>query len=160
MGRTLLGRVEGLDVSKTTTAMVGWTVAWAVVLWAVDPANTVGGKPPAWILFEAWAGGLVTLGAIRVGVLEVGRTGTAWFHWRRILGIPGAAILWTLSWMALFPVWALDPRATVIGQGHGGPPPPLKTSEPTLYMAWLVGLAVIAAIWLVSRARKAGLGPR
>ena len=138
-------------------AMVGWTVLWVVAVWAIDPASTVGGKPPAWVLFDLWAVGIVLLGAIRAGVLGVGASGRVRLNRTRALTIPGAAILWTVAWMVIFPLWALDPRATDIGMGPGGPPPAMKPSEPLFYAAWAVGLVVVAGVWLIARARSTGL---
>ncbi len=141
-----------------TWALLVWTVIWIVAVWAVDPASTVGGKPPAWALFEVWAAGFVILGAARAGLLAAGASGRPAADWRRVRGVWGAAIVWTVLWMAAFPIWALDPDPTSVIEFGPGPASAahLKPSEPLLYSLWAAGLVLLATVRLVARARDAG----
>ncbi len=142
---------------RITWAMLGWTVLWIVAVWAIDPASTVGGKPPSWVLFELWAVGFVLLGAIWAGLLAVDATGAARVDLRALRSTRGAVLVWTVFWMVLFPIWALDPRATEIGNGPGPHTPvDLKPFEPALYALWIGGLLLLGAARLVARARGGG----
>ena len=143
-------------MSKTTWVILGWTVLWIVAVWAIDPASTVGGKPPSWALFELWALGFVLLGAFWAGLLAVGDSGRARVDLRALRSTRGAVLVWNVLWMVMFPIWALDPRATDIGSGPGPyTPVSLKPSEPLLYAIWIGGLILVGAAWLVGRARGA-----
>jgi hypothetical protein len=144
-------------MTRTTVPVIGWTFLGTVAVVAIDPASTVGGKPPAWVLFDLWALGVVLLGAIRVGVVGVAASGRLRIDLARVLSIPGAAILWTIACIVAFPVWALDARATDVSMGPGGPQPAMKVSEPVLFAAWAAGLAVSTGVWLVARARSTRL---
>ncbi len=141
---------------RITRAVAAWTVLWVVGIWVLDPASTVGGKPPAWILFECWAIGFVVLGAIwnRQPVagstvpdrpVETGPVGrVTWV----ILG-------WTLVWIVVFGIWALDPNPSEIGQGPGsGGLIVLKPPAWALFDIWLIGFVVLGGIWLVLRRRS------
>ena len=142
---------------RITWAMLGWTVLWIVAVWAIDPASTVGGKPPSWVLFELWAVGFVILGAVWAGLLAVDASGAARVDLRALRSTRGAALVWTVIWMVLVPIWALDPRTTDIGNGPGAyAPVDLKPSEPVLYALWAVGLVLLGAAWLVARALSGG----
>ena len=142
---------------RITRAMLGWTALWIVAVWAVDPASTVGGKPPSWVLFELWAVGFVILGAVWAGLLAVDASGAARVDLRALRSTRGAALVWTVIWMVLVPIWALDPRTTDIGNGPGAyAPVDLKPSEPVLYALWAVGLVLLGAAWLVARALSGG----
>ena len=142
---------------KAAWAMLGWTALWIVAVWAVDPASTVGGKPPSWVLFELWAVGLVLLGAVWAGLLAVDASGAVRVDLRRLRSIRGAVLAWTALWMVLLVVWALDPRPSSIGDGPGPTNvADLKASEPVLYALWIGGLVLLGAARLVARARGAG----
>ena len=146
---------------RITLAMVGWTTVWVAAVWAIDPAATVGGKPPSWAIFELWALGFILLGAVSAGLLAVGASGAVRVDPRRLRSVGGAALAWTAVWMVLLVVWALDPRATDIGSGPGAyAPVNLKSSEPVLYAIWATGLLLLGAAWLVARARIGGRAPR
>jgi len=152
---------------RITWAMLAWTVLWIVGIWALDPASTVTGagpgqpallKPPAWVLFEFWAIGFVLLGAIwSKGLTAAGTTSNRvrieerpmrWMTW--------AVLAWTVVWIVLFGVWALDPDPSIIGQGPGsGGLPHLKPPDWALFDFWLIGFVVLGAIWLVTRWRTA-----
>ena len=141
---------------RITWAMLGWTVLWIVAVWAIDPASTVGGKPPSWALFELWALGFVLLGALRAGVLAVDASGALRPDLLRLRSFGGAAVAWTAVWMALLVVWALDPAPSIISQGPGSTNVgDLKPPEPVLYAIWIGGLVLVVAVWLAGRARGA-----
>jgi hypothetical protein len=136
--------------------MLGWTVLWVVAVWAIDPASTVGGKPPSWVLFELWALGFVLLGALLVGLVAVGDSWRARVDLRRLRSAGGVVLGWTVLWMALLVAWALDPARSDLGQGPGPTSVgDLKPSEPMLYAVWSLGLVLLATAWLVARARTA-----
>jgi hypothetical protein len=139
---------------KTSWAMLAWTVVWLAAIWAVDPASTVGGKPPVWALFEAWAFGFLILGALWTGGLAVA-SGRMRIDPRRLRSIPGAALAWTALWMVVFAIWSLDPASTDVGLGPGQMPVSLKPSEPVLLALWLLGLVLLWAAWLLARTRGA-----
>ncbi len=150
---------------KITWAMLGWTVLWIVDIWALDPASTVGGaKPPAWVLFELWATGFVLLGAVWSNVLTnngAGATpGRVRIDARPMRSMPGAVLVWTVLWMVLFGIWALDPDPSSIGQGPGsGGLLRLKSPEWVLFDLWATGLVLLGAAWLATRlwnARRRG----
>lgn len=142
---------------RITWAMLVWSVLWVASVWAIDPAATVGGKPPSWVLFESWAVGFVLLGAVWAGLIAVGDSWRARVDLRALRSPRGAVLVWTVLWMVLFPIWALDPRATDIGSGPGPyTPVSLKPSEPVLYTLWALGLLVLAVLWFVARARSSG----
>jgi hypothetical protein len=144
-------------VRKAPWAMLGWTALWIVAVWAIDPAATVGGKPPSWVLFELWALGFILLGAVWARLLTVDDSGRARVDLRPLRSIRGAGLAWTALWMVLLVIWALDPAPSAVGEGPGltglGD---LKPSEPVLYALWAVGIVLLGAAWLVARVWGAG----
>jgi hypothetical protein len=112
---------------RITWAVLAWTVLGIVGAWASDAASHAAGRPghpgdltiPAWVLFELWAIGFVLLGTIgskvlgdtrttpdRVSTVEPPKRKTTW----AILG-------WTVLWIVLVGIWALDPAGTFVGEG-------------------------------------------
>lgn len=140
---------------KPGWALPVWTALWIVAFWVLDPAQTVRGTPPSWVLFEIWAGGAVVLGALRIGIVTVADSGRTHLHGRPLRTIPGAALVWTVLWMGLLAAWAMDPALAVGSEGPGFVRSTnLKPAEPLLYAGWLAGLALLGIAWLVARARR------
>ncbi len=136
--------------------MLGWTALWIGAVWALDPASTGCGKPPSWALFELWALGFVLLGALWAGLVAVGDSGRARVDLRALRSTRGAVLVWTILWMALLAIWAADPRPSIVGEGPGPTRiGDLKPSEPVLDALWLLGLLLLALVWLAARARSA-----
>jgi hypothetical protein len=154
---------------KITWAILAWTAVWIVGIWALDPASTVTGdgiahraipKPPAWVLFEIWAIGFVALGAIGSKAFPATRAGTASTDGtvddRRTRRITWAILAWTVLWIVLFGIWALDPGQPFMSQGPGpGDPIRLKPPEWVLFDVWAIGVVVLSVVWLVTRWRAA-----
>jgi hypothetical protein len=156
-----------MALRKTTWAILAWTAVWIVGIWALDPAATVGrgGRlPPAWVLFDLWAIGFVVLGAIWNTVRSGTGTGTGsgssrvrmedrpvrWTTW--------AILAWTVLWIVLFGIWALNPGQTFPGEGPGQSRPDIRLKPPDflLFVFWFVGFAVLSAVWLMTRWRSRG----
>jgi hypothetical protein len=129
--------------------MVAWTALGIVGIWASDAASHATGsgpgqsavvRPPAWVLFEVWAIGFVLLGAI--SSKEDGRNRKA--TW--------AVLGWTVMWVILFGIWALDPDPSIVGQGPGsGALLHLKPPDWALFDCWAIGFVVLGAVWLIAR---------
>jgi hypothetical protein len=139
---------------KTTWAILAWTVLWIVGIWALDPASTIGpgGRlPPAWVLFDSWAIGFVILGAIwnKLPTGTEGGSNHARTEGRHVRMITWAILGWTVLWIVLFGIWALDPDPS-IAPGYGGPIH-LKPPDWILFDVWFIGFAVLSAIWLPTR---------
>lgn len=147
---------------RITWAMLAWTALGIVGAWALDAASHTPGRPgrpndltiPAWVLFELWAIGFVLLGTIgskvlggtrttpdRVSTEEPPKRKTTW-----------AILVWTVLWIVLVGIWALDPAGTFVGEGPGQyKDTPLKPPDWLLFDAWALGFLVLGAIWLVTR---------
>jgi hypothetical protein len=144
---------------RITWAMLAWAVLGVVGAWAADGASHVGGPGypndvPAWLLFEVWAVGFVLLATIgskvlggtrttpdRVSTEEPPRRKTTW-----------AILTWTVLWIVLVGLWALDPAGTFVGEGPAQyKSTPLKPPDFVLFDAWALGLLVLGSIWLVAR---------
>lgn len=146
---------------RITWALVAWTALGIVGIWASDaashatgagPGQAAGLKPTAWVLFEVWAIGFVLLGAIwtreptaadamsdRVRVEERPNRRTTW-----------VVLAWTVLWIVLFGIWALDPDPSIVGQGPGsGGLLHLKPPDWALFDCWAIGFVVLGAVWLV-----------
>lgn len=147
-----------MPLRKTTWAILAWTALWIVGIWALDPAATVGrgGRlPPAWVLFDLWAIGFVVLGAIW-NTVPTGTGGGARrvrMEDRPMRRTTWAILGWTVLWIVLFGIWALDPGHTFIGGGPGQPRPDVRLKPPDwlLFDFWLIGFAVLSTIWLGTR---------
>jgi hypothetical protein len=145
-----------MGMRKITWAVLAWTVLWIAGVWAIDPASTVGGKPPTWAMFEAWAFGFVIFVEFSTGGLAVA-AGRVKMDLRPLRSVPGAVLAWTALWMVVFAIWALDPAPTDVGMGPGPTSvASLKPSEPVLLALWALGLALLGAVWLTARSRGAG----
>ena len=121
------------------------------------PVADGGGKPPSWALFELWALCFVLLGALWAGLIAVDARWRAKVDLRCLGSVRRAVVAWTALWMVLLAIWALDPRPSIIGEGPGPTNvADLKPSEPVLYALWMGGRVLVAAAWLVGRARGAG----
>jgi hypothetical protein len=143
---------------RITGAVLAWTILWLAALWALDPASTIGRKPPAWVLFEFWAVGFVVLGAIWNRTPSGSGTSSDRVRMedRALSRLTWAILAWTVLWMVLFGIWAVDPDASSIGQGPGsGDPIGVKPPEWVLFDAWLLGFILLGAIWFVRRWRNA-----
>lgn len=149
---------------STTWAILAWILLGIVGAYALDaashtalePGQPIGGTIPAWVLFEVWAIGFVILGVI----------------WNRGLGASGAspgagmsgtmrritiAVLgWTVTWIVLLGIWALDPAPSLVGNGPGsGGPIGLKPPDYLLFDLWFLGFVILGAIFLFVRLRVA-----
>jgi hypothetical protein len=143
-----------MALRKTTWAILAWTALWIVGLWALDPAATIGpgGRlPPAWALFDLWAIGFVALGAIRNAVPTGagGGSNRARTEDRPVRMTMWTILGWTVLWIVLFGIWALDPDPFV-APSYGGPIH-LKPADWLLFDFWFIGFAGLSAIWLVAR---------
>jgi hypothetical protein len=107
------------------------------------------------VLFDLWAIGFVTLGAIwntvSTGAGTGIRSGSSRVRMkdRPMRRITWAILAWTVLWIVLFGIWALDPDPS-IAPGFGGPIR-LKPPDWLLFDSWFIGFAVLSAIWLVTR---------
>ncbi len=149
---------------RITWAILGWSVLWIILVWAIDPAATANGwgprrlhlpKPPGWVLFEVWATGFVALGWIWNRVPTATRD-QARSAERRLRRMTRVILGWTGLWVGLFVAWALNPAGTFVGDGPPGPRSPisLKPPEWVVFVAWLLGFFVLGVIWLVTRWRR------
>jgi hypothetical protein len=152
---------------RVSWAFLVWTALGIVGIWASDAASHATGsgpgqsaviRTPAWILFEVWAIGFVLLGSIWNGALAPVRTTSnhLGIQEQPIRRITWAVLAWTVLWIALFGIWALDPDPSIVGQGPGsGGPLHLKPPDWALFDFWLIGFFVLGAFWLIARLRTA-----
>jgi len=147
-------------------AIVAWAILGIIGAWALDAASHPGGTPadlavlklPAWALFEIWAIGFVLLGVIgskvRGGTRPAADRGsTAERPMRRT---SWAILAWTVLWIVLVGIWALDPAGSIVGEGPGPRgTSSLKPPDWVLFDAWFLGFVAFGAIWLVTRWRSA-----
>jgi hypothetical protein len=152
---------------RITWALLAWAILGVVGAWAADGASHVGGPGypsdvPAWLLFEVWAVGFVLLATIGSKVLG----GTRATPDRASTEEPPrrkttlAILGWTVLWIVLVGIWALDPAGTVAGEGPGPRGPiGLKPPDWVLFDLWFLGFLVLGVIWFVMRMRSAQ-GPR
>ena len=67
-----------------------------------------------------------------------------------------AILAWTVLWIVLVGIWALDPAGTFVGEGPGPRGPiSLKPPDWVLFDLWFLGFLVLGVIWLVIRMRSA-----
>jgi hypothetical protein len=144
-----------------TLAILAWTAGWIVLTWAIDPANDAGArpKPPGWVLFELWAIGFVLLGALWNKVLietDTTADGVRMDLDRHMRTTTWAILVWTVVWVGLFVIWAMDPGQPFVGQGPGQiNHVRLKPPEFLVFDAWFIGFVMLGASWLVLRWRSA-----
>jgi hypothetical protein len=128
---------------RISWALPVWLTIGIVGIWVADaashaaspgPGQGTGLVLPAWVLFEVWAIGFVLLGALR--------------------RISRVILAWTILWIVLFGIWALDPDPSIIGNGPGsGALLQLKPPDWALFDGWAIGFVVLCAAWLVARVR-------
>ena len=145
---------------RITWSMFAWTAVGIVGAWALDAASHSAGRPghlasliPAWLRFELWAIGFVLLGTIGSKVLGGSRTTSdrGSVEERPMRRTTWAILAWTVLWIVLVAIWALDPAATLVSEGPGQYKPiPLKPPDVVLFVSWAFGLVVLGAVWLVT----------
>ena len=150
-------------MGKVSWAILAWATLGVVGAWVSDGASHVGGPGypspvPAWLLFEVWAVGFVLLATIGRKLFEGTRAtpdpvSTEEPSLRRITS---AILGWTVLWIVLVGIWALDPAGTIAGEGPGPRDAiSLKPPDWVLFDLWFLGFVVLGVIWLVIRLRSA-----
>jgi hypothetical protein len=62
-------------------------------------------------------------------------------------------LAWTLLWIVLVGIWALNPAGTTVGEGPPGQGARVAWKPPdwALFDLWAIGFLVLGVIWLVTR---------
>jgi hypothetical protein len=112
---------------KVSWAILAWTGLGLVAAWFRDDASHSGGRLgqlgeliPAWVAFELWAIGFMILASPWIRASATSSSASIGLRPTRRLA--SAVVAWTVVWVVLVGIWALDPAGQLPARARSAPP--------------------------------------